>query len=179
MLTGNVLVKRYVGALFGAAKDNDLIDDVFDSLQNLDKAFQGVPELKGYVLSPEVPAKRKIDMLLTSVGDECPEILKRFFQLVLDKSRTDILPDVFQAYNHFREENLGRVEVHVTTAVPASQKTKSEITQRLSRLTSKTPVVEWHEDPALLGGYRIVIGNKSYDFSLSRQLDIMREQMTK
>ena len=177
MLTGNILVKRYVGALFAAAKDNDLVDGVFAALQNLNKAFQEMPELKDFVLSPEVPSSRKLEILLTSVGGGDQEMLKRFFQLVLDKNREDILPEVFQAYNHFREEDLGRVEVHVTTAVPASQNMKVEITQRLSHLTSKTPVVQWHENPALLGGYRIVIGNKSYDFSLIRQLDIIREQM--
>jgi F-type H+-transporting ATPase subunit delta len=177
VLTGNILVKRYVGALFAVAKDNDLVDDIFGSLQNLDRAFQEVPQLKGFILSPEVASARKLEILLTSVGDGSQEILKRFFQLVIHKNRADILPDIFQAYNHLREEALGRVEVQVTTAVLASPKMKAEITQRLSHLTSKTPVVLWHEDPTLLGGYRIVIGNKSYDFSLSRQLAMIQEQM--
>ena len=177
MLVGNILVRRYVGALFAAAKEQRLIDDVFRSLENLDNTFQTVPNLWEYILSPEVPSSQKAKALETSAGGDPPEVLKRFFQLVLSKHRAEILPEVFRAYNQMREEALGHIHVKVSTAVSVSPQVQAEITGRLSELTSKTPVIEWVIDPLLLGGYRIVIENRCFDFSLNRQLVNLQEQM--
>jgi len=170
-------VKRYAGALFAAAKKEGQIEEVFKSLVNLDGAFQDVPDLEAYMLSPEVPTSEKVKALQTSVGGEPPEILKRFFQLVLSKHRAEILPEVFRAYSLMREEAFGLVRVKVSTAVSVSAQVQEEITRKLSELTSKTPVIQWDISPTLLGGYRIVIENRSYDFSLNRQLANLREQM--
>lgn len=177
MPIGTILVKRYVGALFAAAKDEGQVDNVFKSLENLEQAFRSVSELETYILSPEVPASQKITALQTSVGGEPPDILKRFFQLVLSKHRAEILPEVFQTYDRLREEALGHVRVKVTTAVTVTPQLQEEITGKLNELTSKTPVIAWQIDPSLLGGYRIVVENRCYDFSLNRQLVNLQERM--
>ncbi|KPL07650.1 hypothetical protein AMJ86_03545 [bacterium SM23_57] len=177
MHIGNILVRRYVGALFAVAKEKELLDQVYNALKNLDNAFKEVPELIGFIVSPEVTAFHKLEVLSTSVGQEPPEPLKRFFQLVLSKNREEILPSVFVAFFHFREEALGRVQVTVTTAVTITPAMKDNITRHVSSLTDKTPVIQWNVDTELLGGYRILIDNRSYDFSLIRQLDNLQERM--
>jgi F-type H+-transporting ATPase subunit delta len=174
---GNTLLKRYVGALFAAARENDQIDPIYDALENLHREFQELPDLEHYIISPEVPSSRKLEVLLTAVGPDAPDSLKRFFQIVIQKNREEILPWIFQSFQHFREENLGQVPVEVTTAVDVSPDIKDEITRFLHRLTPKIPVVKWNIDPDLLGGYRILIENRCYDYSLHRQLTNLREQM--
>lgn len=177
MHIGNTLVRRYVGALFAVAKEKELLDQVYNALKNLDNAFREVPKLKDFILSPEVPSSRKLEVLSTSIGQDPPEPLKRFFQLVLTKNREEILPSVFDAFFHFREESLGRVQVTVTTAITITSTMKDSITRHVGSLTDKTPVIQWKVDPELLGGYRILIDNRCYDFSLIRQLSTLQERM--
>lgn len=175
----DTLVKRYVGALFAAAQDQDLVDDIHNLLETLNLAFREVPDLSGFIHSPEIPTSRKLEVLETIVGTDAPDTLKRFFQLVLNKNREAILPSVFEAFHRFREESLGRVKVQVTTAVEVSEDIKANIIRGITGLTTKTPVVSWAIDPDLLGGYRILVEHRCYDFSLIRQVNNLRERLSR
>ncbi len=175
----NILVKRYVGALFAVAREQELVDPIYNLLETFNQAFRQVPDLSGFIHSPKVPHARKIDILETIVGSDAPEFLTRFFQLVLSKHREAILPTVFQAFHRFREESLGRIQVQVTTAVEVSEDIKASITRGVTGLTAKTPVVSWAVDPDLLGGYRILMENRCYDFSLIRQVNNLQERLAR
>jgi F-type H+-transporting ATPase subunit delta len=168
-----------VGALFAAAQEQGLVDNIHNLLETLNQAFRDVPDLTGFVHSPEIPSSRKLEVLGTIVGTDAPDTLKRFFQLVLNKNREAILPNVFDAYHRFREESLGRVQVQVTTAVEVSEDIKANIIRGITGLTAKTPVVSWAIDPDLLGGYRILVENRCYDFSLIRQVNNLRERLSR
>ena len=174
----NILVKRYVGALFAVAREQDLVDAIYNLLEMLNQAFRQVPDLSGFIQSPKVLTSRKIEILETIVGTDAPDALRRFFQLVLNKNREAILPTVFQAFHRFREESLGRVQVQVTTAVEVSEDIKANIPRGVTGLTAKTPMVSWSVDPDLLGGYRILIETRCYDFSLIRQVNNLQERLT-
>ena len=175
----DTLVKRYVGALFAVAREQDLVDPIYSLLEILNQAFQQVPNLSKFIHSPKVPYARKIEILETIVGTDAPDALRRFFQLVLNKNRETILPTVFEAFHRFREESLGRVQVQVTTAVEVSEDIKANITRGVTGLTAKTPVVSWAVDPDLLGGYRILVENRCYDFSLIRQVNNLQEHLAR
>ncbi len=168
-----------MGALFAVAREQDLVDSIYNLLEMLDQAFRQVPGLSGFIHSPKVPISRKIEILETIVRTDAPDFLKRFFQLVLNKNREAILPAVFQAFHRFREKELGRVQVLVTTAVKVTQDLKTAITRGVSSLTDKTPVITWEVNPMLIGGYRILIENRCYDFSLIRQINNLQKQLTR
>jgi F-type H+-transporting ATPase subunit delta len=167
-----------VGALFAAAKEMGRIEETYRCISTLDQEFHLAPELTGFIMSPEIPSSRKYEVLLTALGSDAPDLLKRFVQLVLNKKREEILPAVYHAFHQFREEALGRVQAEVITAVPLSLEMQQEITDTIAQLTSKTPVVDWEVNPELLGGYRIQVENRCYDFSLLRQLANLREQLS-
>ena len=167
-----------MGALFAVAREQGLVNPIYKLLETLNQAFHQVPDLSKFIHSPKVPTSRKLEILETIVGTDAPDALKRFFQLVLDKNREAILPSVFEAFHRFREESLGRVQVQVTTAVEVSEEIKTNITRGVTGLTAKTPVVNWAIDPDLLGGYRILVENRCYDFSLIRQVNNLQEQLT-
>ncbi len=69
----NILVKRYVGALFAVAREQDLVDPIYNLLKMLNQAFQKVPDLSGFIHSPKIPTTRKIEILETIVGTDAPD----------------------------------------------------------------------------------------------------------
>jgi F0F1-type ATP synthase delta subunit len=74
---------------------------------------------------------------------------------------------------------MGRVQVQVSTAMELSEDIKADIARGVKSLTPKTPVVKWTVDPDLLGGYRILMENRCYDFSLIRQVNNLRERLSR
>jgi F-type H+-transporting ATPase subunit delta len=52
------------------------------------------------------------------------------------------------------------------------------IAARAGRRIGKRVVLRTAEDPALLGGYRLQVGDKVYDLSLAARLRMLRRNMT-
>jgi F-type H+-transporting ATPase subunit delta len=167
-----------VSALFAVAKEEGQIEQTYHCLSTLDKEFQLVPDLTRFILSPENSSSHKNEVLLTALGADAPDLLKRFIQLVLTKKREEILPSVCQAFHQFREEALGQVQAEVITAVPVLAEMQQKISDVIAKLTSKSPIIKWEVNPDLLGGYRIQVEDRCYDFSILRQLTNLREQMS-
>jgi F-type H+-transporting ATPase subunit delta len=178
LASSSILIKRYVSALFAVAKGKGQIEETYRCLATLDEEFQLVPDLKDFILSPEHSSSQKNKVLLTALDGDIPDLLKRFIQLVLNKKRVEILPAVYQAFHRFREEALGHVQAEVVTAIPLSAEMQQEISEVIAKLTSKSPIINWEVNPELLGGYRIQVEDRCYDFSLLRQLINLREQMS-
>ena len=178
MPSNSILIKRYVSALFAVAKEKGQIEETYRCLSTLDQEFLLVPDLTRFILSPENSSLQKNTVLLTALDGNIPDLLKRFIQLVLSKKREEILPAVCQAFHQFREETLGHVQAEVITAVPLSVEMQQEISEVIAKMTSKSPIIDWEVNPDLLGGYRIQVEDRGYDFSLLRQLTNLREQMS-
>jgi F-type H+-transporting ATPase subunit delta len=69
---------------------------------------------------------------------------------------------------------LGRARVHVKTAFPLTGELSDGLRKGLETMTGKKVEMTTEEDPSLLGGVVVRIGDTLYDGSIRTQLDNMR-----
>ena len=97
--------------------------------------------------------------------------------MLIEKERIAILPDVLRAYRALRDAEEGVVEATATLALPVSDAGRSQLQEAIERMTGKRVRLRVEQDPALIGGIIVRVGDTVYDGSFSHQLATLREQL--
>jgi F-type H+-transporting ATPase subunit delta len=167
-----VLAGRYAAALFQAAAAKGEEQKV---QADLGSAHKLLLDAMSALRHPRVPpsSKKKIvhDSLASKVG---PTTLK-FLDLLVDKKRFDLMIMVSAIYAKLAAEKRGAAKAHVRTAVPLSAEAQQQLVAKLKKFTGKEIELDVKEDPELIGGITVKIGDWVLDSSLRGQLRRLKE----
>jgi F-type H+-transporting ATPase subunit delta len=179
MVVGS-LSRRYARAIMDLATTAKIADKVGADLRGLAAAYKTEPQLGDVLGNASYPkAKRRaiVDALLTRLGAQ--PLTKTFLNLLLDKERLAVVPDIAREVDAMIEARAGRVHAEVTSATALSPAQLTQLTATLEKLSGKKIVLAKKEDPSLLGGVVAKVGDVVYDGSLRTQLRVLREQLAK
>lgn len=171
------VARRYAGALFGAARQAEVIDLVESDLGLITYSLQTMPRLKEALEHPLIPAERKKEIVADVLKGEVQEVTLHFLSLVIDKRREDILDGVEQEYVRLANESRGVVTAVVTSAVPLTPSERNELRGKLGEFTGKNVELDVAEDPTLIGGLVVRIGDTVLDGSVRGYLALLRSQL--
>ncbi len=173
------LISRYARSLFAAARDRKCLDAVRSDLRALDELWKENPELKALLVNPGL-SRKKVRAILEAISGRLRlnEISRAFIDVILDKDRLDLLSEVQPVFERLVFEYEGKIAVKVTTAVPVDGEVQRQIQEHLKRKSGKDPVVEWRENPAILGGLVIEWPDHVFDGSLARKVENLKNQLS-
>ncbi len=171
------LARRYAGALFETARQADVIDQVESDLGMIKYSLQTMPRLAETLNHPLIPRARKKEIIAQVFEDKIQNVTLRFLDLVIDKRREEILPDVEPEYVSLANEYRGIISVTVTSAVPLTRDEVKALKAKLDDLTGKRTDLVLVQDRDLIGGLTIRIGDTVIDGSVRGYLASLREQL--
>ncbi|MCL6519699.1 MAG: F0F1 ATP synthase subunit delta [Armatimonadetes bacterium] len=172
-----VLAKRYAAALFEAAKASDSIDLVESDLGLVTYSLESVSQLTEVLEQPLIPIEHKKEIVRDIFSGRVQELTLNFLGLVIEKRRERILTEVEKEYVKLANDYRGIVLVQVTSALPLTSDEKSALRAKLEVFTGKQVELELHEDPTLIGGLVLRIGDTVIDGSVKGYLESLRNQM--
>lgn len=169
-----VLAGRYAAALFqaalGASEEAKVQADLATAQKTLaDKA--------GMLRHPRISLADKKELLRSELGSSVGATALRFLEMLIDKKRYDLLALVEADYVLRAAEQGGVAKAFVRTARPLSADVRETLAARLKVFTGKAIELDVKEDPALIGGIVVKIGDWVLDSSLRGQLRRMRESI--
>jgi len=167
-----VLAGRYAAALFQAAVAKSEAPKVSADLVTAAKILS---DKTSVLRHPRVSPADKKKLLKASLGSAIGTIALRFLELLVDKKRYDIFPLVSANYGRLLAEMSGTVKAVVRTAWPLSSDAQKALAARLKTFAGKDIELDVKEDPELIGGLTVKIGDWVLDSSLRGQLRRMRE----
>ncbi len=162
----------YVKALFEVAGSGSAADRMAESLDRVAEVLHLVPELQRTMVSPLVPpeAKEKIlDQVLQALEIDGP--VRRFVHVVQGHFRLEHMNDIAAGFHAMVDRSLGRVHARIEVASALDQSEQQVLLHALRKVLATDVVAEFIETPALLGGFRVQVGSKLFDGSLSGQLN--------
>lgn len=169
---------RYARSLFQASLKAECAADVERDLAAIAAIYKENRELPVLLASPSLGnAKRRA--ILMSIADKAGfcEMTRRFIDLLLEKSRLEILESIPDRFHKLYRDHQGEVEVTVSTAVPLSDAMKQSVTQSIAAKSGKKPVVTYHVNPALIGGIVVQYPDHILDGSLARKVQDLGKRM--
>ncbi len=172
------IARSYARALFGAATKFGVLSRVreqFDSLLN--DVFSQFPKFQLLLDSPAISFSEKEAILDRVIGGQAEPIFLNFLKVVVRHGRVPFLGDIYREFCHLEDEAEGRISVEVTTAVALSEEERGLVIDVVRRLTNKEPKVQWRVDKGIIGGVVIRIGDKVYDASVSKQLQLLERHL--
>jgi len=175
-LIGSDIAKRYTRALFDIAQKEDKIEVIYNELKGFSSILKESPDLAEFFVNPVFDTSDKsavIGSILDKVG--MSTTTSNFLNLLVDKRRIDILEQIEECYQKYMDDVLNKVRVGVKTAFPLSNELSARIKKQMEGMTEKNVEMVVDEDPSLLGGVVIGIGDTLYDGSVRAQLNSIRE----
>lgn len=179
-MTSRAAAVRYARALFDVTRQENLdVEGLDRDLAEFSELVTGNEALHRVLSNPAIPPSRKraaVDELLKLVSFAPP--LARLLQLLADRDRLVLLPDLSQAFRERVMDFQQVVRAQVTTAVPLPPDKVSALQQGIAHATGRKVHLESSVDPSLIGGAVTRIGSTVYDGSVTTQLMKLKERLT-
>jgi F-type H+-transporting ATPase subunit delta len=176
------VASRYAGVLADlATKPGSTLEPqrVVEELETFENAFAASAGLRRVLLAPAVPPVRK-RAVITELARamELSDLVKRFLFVLIDHRRTELLPEIREAFESEMDERLGVVRVDVASARELTAAQRERLAAGLARLTGKQARTRFNVEPELIGGVVARIGSTVYDGSVRGQLEDLKRQLT-
>lgn len=169
------IARPYAEALFQSSKG-----DLNGTAQWLDAvaAVAGNPQLLQFAGNPKVRDQQVFDLLAEVARVQLPEHGKNFLRAVIDNGRLAALPEVAEQFRAMKNAQGGSSDATVYSAFPIPASQLGEVAQVLEKRFGRKLNLTVQEDPSLIGGIRVVVGDEVLDTSVKARLDQMKVALT-
>ena len=169
--TGN----NYAEALFMLAREENSIDEFYDSLKLAEGIFKENPEYLQFLSTPSIPKTERTAALEAAFSGKISTHILSFLQLLCEHGKTEQLFDCVAEYGRLREWSAGTVVAVVKTVAELDDAQKQGLIKSLEKRTGKRVTLDIVIDSALLGGIAVEIDGQLLDGSVKTNLKRARE----
>lgn len=175
-MTDKSISRRYAKALFSIGEEQGKIKAFSENLQDFLAVLESNEGLAATLNSYFISNTEKKNVVRATFSSYEPLVIN-FICLVLDKGRGLYLREICNAYQRLQDDSENILHAIVKSVIPLTEEQKKELEEKFSSLTSQKVKVELSVDPSLIGGLMVRVGDKIYDGTLARQLELMRESL--
>ena len=167
--------KRYAQALFAIAVETGSQEAWLDELRLAREALDD-PTVAMYLGTPRVLTDAKLDIVAQLLEGREP-MVANLVGLLVSRQGTGLLGAVMDEYSELLNQSLGRARATVTTATPLSDEQRARLRESLGVMLDREIVVEANEDPEIIGGVVVRVGDQIIDGSVRTRLVALRQRL--
>jgi len=172
-----IIAERYAQALFEVTKREEW-DAALEQLEALRAYLIDEEGARHFIASPLIPRgekKKLMDQVVVKLT-VLPAV-ESFFQVLLRHDRLILLSYIIDAFRTVvrRARNVARA--HIRAAAVLTDAQRDRIVHKLNELSGKQLECTIAHDPALVCGLIVTIGNRVYDFSATRTLQRLEQEL--
>lgn len=176
-----VAAEIFALSLFEVAVEQDVYDQVGEDLDVLRRLIDVEPLLLTYLGSPCFSLSQKHGFVIRVFGTEISSLVRRFLAILLERGRTQLLPEIVACYQIHWDRRRGIKPVQVTVAQALDASRIEKLTHEVSQALQSPVRLEFDVDPTLLGGIVFRSEDQLVDNSLrgrlSRATQLLNERM--
>jgi F-type H+-transporting ATPase subunit delta len=177
MISGSI-ARRYAKALLQLGVDGNNFEALGAELARFVRLLGESTELGEALSSPVVPQTRRKAILAEVLARlEVSKTIEHYLQLLVDHNRMDAVVAIEREFRALVDVQAGRVRGVLTSARPLPPEQAERIRKALEVRTGKQVILESRQDPALLAGVVVQIGDVIYDGSARSALATIREEL--
>ncbi len=169
--------RRYAAALLNAAVKANELERIEAEVGALAEMLNRSPQLVKFLAQPLVPFSEKAQRLKQRLKGWVSPVTLNFLLTVVKHKRIEAFDHIVRVFTELVQEYRGEVVAEVVSAVPLTDEEREMTVQRLQEITGKKVLLSEKVDPSIIGGMRIVVGDKLLDLSLKGHLERIRERL--
>jgi F-type H+-transporting ATPase subunit delta len=172
------IARVYARALFEAAKEHGILDEVREQLARFADALSTNRQFAMFCFSPYFSTEEKKEGLKRAVTDAEP-IFSNFLQALVERHRMPAIFRISARYEDLWKEEHRLLPVEVTSAVRLDEDTIAGIGGRVGEQADRKVELSSRVDPEILGGIVLRVGNSILDASIRGRLNLLRKQVAR
>ena len=133
--------------------------------------------LSEVLANPELSRQQKAELMLDIGGGHLSEEGQNLVKLLAENGRIGVLPEIAEAFEYAKAEHEGSVDVEVTTAFALKPAQEEALASALKKKLGREVRITSHEDPELIGGFRLRAGDMVIDGSVAAQLSQLAHEL--
>ena len=165
----------YGEALYELACSEGLDKAILDELKVLDESFHQEPGFVKLLCSHSVSKQERCQVLDDSFRGKVNQYLLNFMKILTEKGYMHHFTHCCEAYTRHYNEDHNILSVRAVTAVPLTEKQAQALTQKLTRMTGKTILLDNRVDATCLGGVRLDYDGRRLDDTICHRMESIRE----
>lgn len=167
-----VIAGRYAKALFEVGHSKGEEDHL---IRDLDIAAPILANLKNRLNDPGLSVEKKKALLSQELKGLVSPLAIQFFSLLIEKRRFSLWPLISPRFSAICADKKNKMRAHIVTARALDDLTRSKLTSQLEKFSGKNIELKVQEDPSLIGGIVVRLGDWVMDSSLRGRLKRMKE----
>jgi len=163
------IARRYARAYFALARQAKDIPGWRTALEQVTSLLSH-PDVQGMLGDPRITQAERVRVAAELLKDAQPPA-RNLARLLVERGRTAVLAQVLQQYDALADRESGVLRAEVTTAVAVSKQLEDRIRKELAGRLGSEVQTTVSQDPAILGGLVIRIGDRVIDGSVRTRLE--------
>jgi F-type H+-transporting ATPase subunit delta len=141
-------------------------------------AVAGNQQLLQFADNPKVTNQQVFDVVSDVAKLPLPGAGMNFLRTVIENGRLSALPEIARQFRALKNSQSGSSDAVVYSAFPIAPASLAEVAGVLERRFGRKLNVSVQEDPSLIGGIRVVVGDEVLDTSVKARLEQMKVALT-
>ena len=176
MIELSPLARPYAKAIFAAALDAGNHEMVARDLALL-SAVSNTKEVSSLIEDPEL-SKEKIAQIIIGLADgEICDLSNKMLELLADNKRLNLIEAINTSYQQLLEQHSNTSSIIVNVANQPSEHNKNIIIEKLLAEHGEGSNIEFSEDPSIMGGLSIKVGDETLDLSIKGKVKKLVNQL--
>ncbi len=177
--TSNAGVHRYAQAFFHAIR-GERLEPIMAEYRMVLELLKAYPDLVTVLNHLLLNDEQKED-ILSRVIQTCSvsKEMASFLRTLVRRRHVDWMETIYHYMQAMVDEEHNKATAQIKSAVKLSESQQEKLRKRLEELTSKKIELKVEQDPSILGGIVVQVGDRIFDSSLHNKLHLIKESMSK
>ena len=176
MIELSPLARPYAKAIFAAALDAGNHEIVASDLALL-SAVSNTKEVSNLIEDPELSKEKIAQIIIGLAAGEISDLSNKMLELLADNKRLNLIEAIYTSYQQLLEQHSNTSSIIVNVANQPSEHNKNIIFEKLLAEHGEGSNIEFSEDPSIMGGLSIKVGDETLDLSIKGKVKKLVNQL--
>jgi F-type H+-transporting ATPase subunit delta len=176
MIELSPLARPYAKAIFAAALDKGNQELIAKDLVLLSAVSQ-TTEVSSLIEDPELSKEQIAQTIIGLADDEIGGLSIKMLELLAENKRLNLIAAINTSYQELLEQHNNTSSIVVNVADQPSEDNKKTIIEKLLAEHGEGSNIEFLEDPSIMGGLSIKIGDETLDLSIRGKVKKLVNQL--
>ena len=176
MIELSPLARPYAKAIFAAALDKGNQELIAKDLTLLSAVSQ-TTEVSSLIEDPELSKEQIAQTIIGLADDEIGGLSIKMLELLAENKRLNLIATINTSYQELLEQHNNTSSIVVNVADQPSEDNKQTIVEKLLAEHGEGSNIEFLEDPSIMGGLSIKIGDETLDLSIRGKVKKLVNQL--
>jgi F-type H+-transporting ATPase subunit delta len=176
MAEPSTIARPYADAAFRLADAQGKLAEWSVALANL-AGVAADERVRGAVGDPNLSAAKAAGLIISILAGKLSDDAENFVRVLAENGRLGVVTEIRTHFEALKNEREGTIDAEVSTAFEMDQAQVADLVSRLEKKTGRKVNARVSVDKSLIGGVKVVIGDKVIDGSARAQLSALENAL--